>query len=76
MKSIADVVGASGLAFYAEVALAIFFVVFVVIGLRLLVPSRQWEHAAHLPLEDDTPVRASRPSRPSRPTQSSPPALP
>jgi len=60
----------------AEIALAIFFVVFVVIGLRLLVPSQQWEHVAHLPLEDDTPARVSRPSRPARPTPPSPPALP
>ena len=70
MKSIADVVGASGLAFYAEVALAIFFVVFVAVGLRLFMSSRQWDHVANLPLEDDTP------SRPSPPTPSSPPALP
>lgn len=70
MKSIADVVGASGLAFYAEVALAIFFIVFVAVGLRLLAPSRQWERIASLPLEDDAPVPASRPTHPS------PPALP
>ncbi|HEX8944046.1 MAG TPA: hypothetical protein VF785_12990 [Gemmatimonadaceae bacterium] len=70
MKSIADVVSASGLAFYAEVALAIFFVVFVAVGLRLLVSSRQWDHVARLPLEDDSPAH------PSRPTQPSPPALP
>jgi len=70
MKSIADVVGASGLAFYAEVALAIFFVVFVAVGLRLLVPSRQWDHVARLPLEDDSPARPPRPKYPT------PPALP
>jgi hypothetical protein len=73
MKSIADVVSASGLAFYAEVALAIFFLVFVAIGLRLLGHSQQWEHVAHLPLEDDAPARpvAAR----SSPTRH-PPALP
>lgn len=70
MKSIADVVGASGLAFYAEVALAIFFIVFVAVGLRLLAPTRQWEHVANLPLEDDAPTRPTRPKYPS------PPALP
>jgi cbb3-type cytochrome oxidase subunit 3 len=69
MKSIADVVSASGLAFYAEVALAIFFLVFIAIGLRLLGHRDQWEHAAHLPLEDDT--------SPSHATiRHSPPALP
>lgn len=64
MKSIADVVGASGLAFYAEVALAIFFLVFVAIGVRLLAPGRQWEHAASLPLQDDSPTRPSPPTHP------------
>lgn len=64
MKSIADVVGASGLAFYAEVALAIFFVVFVAVSARLLAPGRQWDHAAHLPLEDDASPRPTPPVRP------------
>jgi cbb3-type cytochrome oxidase subunit 3 len=64
MKSIADVVGASGLAFYAEVALTIFFVVFVAVGVRLLGPSRQWDHAAHLPLEDDASTRPTPPALP------------
>ena len=73
MKSIADVVGASGLAFYAEVALAIFFIVFVAVGLRLLAPNRQWERMANLPLEDEAPARLNRPTRPTHP---SPPALP
>jgi cbb3-type cytochrome oxidase subunit 3 len=59
MKSIADVVSASGLAIYAEVALAIFFIVFVAIGLRLFAPKRQWDHAARLPLEDDFSPRPS-----------------
>jgi cbb3-type cytochrome oxidase subunit 3 len=73
MKSIADVVSASGLAFYAEVALAIFFLVFVAIGLRLLGHSQQWDHAARLPLEDDASTRpAAARSSPTR----HPPALP
>jgi len=54
MKSIADVVGASGLAGYAEVALLLFFLVFVVVGLRALLSDRTLiDHAAHLPLDDD-----------------------
>jgi cbb3-type cytochrome oxidase subunit 3 len=73
MKSIADVVAASGLAFYAEVALAIFFLVFVAIGLRLLGHSQQWDHAARLPLDDDASTRPA-PIR-SAPTRI-PPALP
>ena len=76
MKSIADVVGASGLAFYAEVALTIFFVVFVAIGVRLLGHSRQWEHAARLPLEDESPRRPVRQTDRMPSTPPSPPALP
>jgi cbb3-type cytochrome oxidase subunit 3 len=62
MKSIADVVSAAGLAIYAEIALAIFFIVFIAISARLLAPARRWDHAAHLPLEDDTPMRPSSPA--------------
>ena len=58
MKSIADVVGASGLAGYAEVALLIFFVVFVAVGLRTLMTNQAaLDHAAHLPLDDDIAPR-------------------
>ena len=63
MKSIADVVSGSGLAIYAEIALAIFFIVFVAIALRLFVTKRHWDHAARLPLDDDSP--SPRPSRPA-----------
>ena len=57
MKSIADVVGASGLAGYAEVALLLFFLVFVVVSVRALSTNRAViERAARLPLDDDTPI--------------------
>jgi len=59
MKSIADVVSAAGLAFYAEVALAIFFIVFVAIFLRLFAAGRRWDRVAHLPLDDDSSPRPS-----------------
>jgi hypothetical protein len=66
MKSIADVVSASGLAGYAEVALVIFFAAFVAIGVRALVTSRSaLDRAAHLPLDDDAP-RSTNPSAASR----------
>jgi len=56
MKSIADVVGASGLAGYAEVALLLFFLVFVVVGVRALTTDRAFiDRAANLPLEDESP---------------------
>jgi cbb3-type cytochrome oxidase subunit 3 len=54
MKSIADVVGASGLSGYAEIALLIFFAVFVAVGLRAVTTNRAaLDHAARLPLDDD-----------------------
>jgi cbb3-type cytochrome oxidase subunit 3 len=63
MKSIADVVGASGLAGYAEVALLLFFLVFVVVSVRALATNRaSIDRAARLPLDDDcafSPDRAS-----------------
>ncbi len=55
MKSLADVVAASGLHGYAEVALVIFFIVFVAIAFRvLLTPGKDLERAAHMPLDDDS----------------------
>ncbi|MEO7086870.1 MAG: hypothetical protein ABI442_16280 [Gemmatimonadaceae bacterium] len=57
MKSIADVVEHSGLAGYAEVALLLFFVVFLVVGIRAIGGDRAaLDHAANLPLEDDSPI--------------------
>lgn len=53
MKSIADVVSGAGLAGYAEVALVIFVLVFVVVGLRVLLSRRSsFAHEAHLPFDD------------------------
>jgi len=55
MKSLTDVVSGAGLAGYAEIALIIFFLVFVAIGLRVLFSAheaRNLGEAAHLPLDD------------------------
>lgn len=53
MKSISDVVSGAGLAGYAEAALIIFFLVFVVIGLRVLVSrTSSFAAEARLPLDD------------------------
>jgi hypothetical protein len=53
MKSISDVVAASGLLGYAQVALIIFFVVFVAVSLRVLLTRRaDIERFARLPLDD------------------------
>ena len=53
MKSISDVVGGSGLAHFAEIALVIFFAVFLVVGLRALLTNRAAiDRAARLPFDD------------------------
>ena len=75
MKSIADVVGSSGLAGYAEIALLLFFIVFLAVGIRALLTSRAaLDHAARLPLDDDSSLPTSRSStrggEPSRPLDS------
>jgi cbb3-type cytochrome oxidase subunit 3 len=58
---LSDVVSHSGLAIFAEIALVLFFLVFVAVLVRTLRPSRraELEHDARLPLEDET---AGRPS--------------
>lgn len=54
MKSISDVVSGAGLAGYAEIALLIFFLVFVAVGLRVLLSAKHsFRDAAQLPLHDD-----------------------
>jgi cbb3-type cytochrome oxidase subunit 3 len=69
MKSIADVVSASGLAGYAEIALVIFFVVFLAIGIRALATNRAaFDRAASLPLDDDTTPRTGHSSAAERPS--------
>jgi len=64
MRSLADVVSASGLAIYAEVALVLFTLVFVAIVWRVLGPgrARDFEAARLLPLEDGTAPRSGEPS--------------
>ncbi len=54
---LSDVMGHAGLAGYAEIALIIFFAVFLAIAVRTFLPSRQREmdEASRLPLEDERP---------------------
>jgi len=66
MKSISDVVSGSGLSHYAEVALVIFFGVFLVVGIRAVFSNRSaMDRAAHLPLEDDS-ISTTAPRGPER----------
>ncbi len=56
MKSLSDVVSGAGLHIYADIALVIFFAVFLAILARVLfTKGSHWEHEEHLPLEDDAP---------------------
>ena len=66
MKSISDVVSGAGLHVYAEIALVIFFAVFLAVLARVLLSRRNgFEHASRLPLDDDwvsTPTSRTRDS--------------
>ena len=56
MHGLADIMSHAGLSGYAEVALILFLVVFLVIVLRVYAPSRRHEmdEMARKPLEDGT----------------------
>ena len=55
MNGLSDAVGRAGLTIYPKIALVIFFAVFVAILLWVVLRGAgAWEHARHLPLEDDT----------------------
>jgi hypothetical protein len=71
MKSISDVVGGAGLAGYAEIALIIFFLVFVAIGLRVLFArTTSFAHEAQLPLDEaGSPARSTISTRAVREEQ-------
>jgi cbb3-type cytochrome oxidase subunit 3 len=63
---LSEIMSNAGLAGYAEVALIIFFVVFVAVAFRVLAPSRKagYDKAARMPLDDDTPVEPRKGARP------------
>ena len=63
--SLSDIMGNAGLAFYAEVALVLFLLVFIVVVVRLLLPSRRHEldETSRLPLDDDQSTTRSAPHR-------------
>ena len=55
--SLSDIVGNAGLAIYAQVALVIFFLVFVGIVIYVFLRRKSsWDHMRNLPLDDDEPV--------------------
>ena len=59
MRSIADVVSASGLHVYAEIALVLFFIAFATILTQVLTRRQStWDRAARLPFDDDAAPEA------------------
>ena len=55
--SLSDIVSNAGLAFYAQVALVIFFLVFVGIVVYVFVRRKSsWDHVRNLPLDDGDAV--------------------
>lgn len=54
MVRLSDIVGASGLAGYAIVALVLFFVAFLFVLIPIFAPARKslYDRAARLPLDD------------------------
>jgi cbb3-type cytochrome oxidase subunit 3 len=64
--TLADVMGNSGLAIFAEIAMVLFIAAFLVVMVRLFLPGRrrELEEAARLPLDDHelvTPRSGERP---------------
>jgi cbb3-type cytochrome oxidase subunit 3 len=55
--SLTDIMSAAGLSSYAVVALLLFIVAFLIIVLRVFLPSKKrgWERAARMPLDDERP---------------------
>jgi cbb3-type cytochrome oxidase subunit 3 len=55
--SLTEIMSAAGLSRYAEVALVLFIIAFVLVVARIMLPGqrRTWERAARLPLDDDHP---------------------
>jgi cbb3-type cytochrome oxidase subunit 3 len=54
---LSDIVGGSGLAWYAEVALVLFFLAFLLVVWRVFKPSlkAKYDRAARMPLDDEHP---------------------
>jgi cbb3-type cytochrome oxidase subunit 3 len=54
--SLTEIMSSAGLSRYAEVALVLFLVAFLLIVWRIFLPSRKpsFDRAARLPLDDDT----------------------
>lgn len=66
MNPVADILGASGLHVWAEIALVLFLIAFGTIVTQLLTARQStMDHAARLPLEDDVLTRTPSSERES-----------
>jgi cbb3-type cytochrome oxidase subunit 3 len=54
---LSDIVGAAGLSWYAQVALVLFVLAFLLVVWRTFRPGsrKRYERAAHMPLDDERP---------------------
>lgn len=59
---LSDIMSAAGLSWYAEVAMVLFILAFLIIVWRVFAPSRKahWEQQARMPLDDEHPVTPRR----------------
>ena len=59
---LSDIMSAANLSWYAEVALVLFFLAFLIIVWRVFRPSKraEWEKPARMPLDDEHPVTPRR----------------
>ena len=59
---LSDIMSAAGLSWYAEVAMVLFILAFLIIVWRVFRPSQraEWEKQARMPLDDDHPVTPRR----------------
>ncbi len=59
---LADIMSGAGLSGYAQIALIMFFIAFVVIAVWIFLPSRRaaMDAASRLPLDTDTPATLNR----------------
>lgn len=56
MRGLSDVIGSAGVSLLPQIALVIFFLVFVGIVAYVVLRRRgAWERARHLPLDDEPP---------------------
>ena len=61
---LSDIMAAAGLSGWAQVALILFLVAFILIGIAIFAPSRksEFDRASRIPLDDSQPITPGRSS--------------